>query len=69
MNLSDVLDDPFIQSIQMAKKILFHVVGDTGVEKASGFATEASVADMMAADVGNSGPKRPSKLRCASHIF
>ncbi len=51
MKLSDVLDDPAIQAIQAANKISFHSVGDTGAAKSSGPATEATVADMMAADV------------------
>ena len=60
MNLSDVLDDPFIRSIQAAGKIAFHAVGDTGAAKSSGPATEASVADMMAADLRSGGPDAPA---------
>src|SRR5574337_150885 len=60
MNLSDVLDDSFIQPIQAAKKISFHSVGDTGAAKASGPATESSVADMMSADISNGGSNAPA---------
>ena len=60
MKLSDVLDDSFIQSIQAANKISFHAVGDTGAAKSSGPATEASVADMMAAEVSKGGPDAPA---------
>jgi Calcineurin-like phosphoesterase len=60
MNLADVLDDSFVQAIQTANKILFHSVGDTGAAKSSGPATEASVADMMAADVHNGGLDAPA---------
>jgi len=60
LNLADVLDDPFIQTIQATKKISFHSVGDTGAAKASGPATEASVADMMSADIHNGGPNTPA---------
>ena len=60
MNLSDVLDDSFIQAIQATNKISFHSVGDTGAAKSSGPATEASVSDMMAADVHQGGPNAPA---------
>ncbi len=60
MNLSDVLDDPFVQAIQAAKKISFHSVGDTGAAKSSGPATEASVADMMSADIRDGGSGAPA---------
>jgi hypothetical protein len=59
MNLSDVLDVSSIQAIQAAKMISFHSVGDTGAAKSSGPATEASVSDMMAADVRKGGPSAP----------
>jgi Calcineurin-like phosphoesterase len=60
MNLSDVLDDSFIQAIQAAQKISFHSVGDTGAAKSLGPATEASVADMMSADIRNAGTNAPA---------
>ncbi len=60
MNLSDVLDDSFIQPIQAAKKISFHSVGDTGAAKSSGPATESSVADMMSADISSGGSNAPA---------
>ncbi len=60
MNLSDVLADSFIRPIQAAKKISFHSVGDTGAAKSSGPATEASVADMMSADIRDGGPDAPA---------
>jgi len=60
MKLSDILDDSFIQSILAANKISFHSVGDTGAAKSSGPATEATVADLMAADVRKGGPAAPA---------
>ena len=51
MNLSDVLDDPFIQAIVDSKTIRFHAVGDTGAAKLTGPTSEGSVADMMTAEV------------------
>ncbi|HEV2237546.1 MAG TPA: metallophosphoesterase [Ktedonobacterales bacterium] len=60
LNLADVVDDPFIAAIQAAKKIVFHAVGDTGAAKNNNPATEASVADVMAADVAAGGPDAPS---------
>ena len=60
MNLSDILGDSLVQAIQTSKKICFHAVGDTGAAKLSGPATEASVADMMAADLGAGGTSAPS---------
>lgn len=51
MNLSDILDDSIITTIQTAKRISFHSVGDTGAAKLTGPGTEESVADMMAADL------------------
>jgi hypothetical protein len=60
MNLSDVLDDSFIATIQAAKKISFHSVGDTGAAKLTGPGTEESVADMMAGDLQTGGADAPS---------
>jgi hypothetical protein len=60
LNLADVVDDPFIAAIQTAKKIVFHAVGDTGAAKSNNPGTEASVADLMAADVAAGGPDAPS---------
>lgn len=60
MNLSDVLDDSFVQAIQAANKISFHSVGDTGAAKSSGPATESSVADMMSADISKGGSNAPA---------
>jgi hypothetical protein len=60
LNLADVVDDPMIAAIQAAKKIVFHAVGDTGAVKNNNPATEASVADLMAADVAAGGPDAPA---------
>jgi hypothetical protein len=60
MMLADVLSGSAIQAIQAAKKITFHSVGDTGAAKQSGPATEASVADMMVADVEAGGAGAPA---------
>src|SRR5580692_12220049 len=63
MNLVDVLGAAMINQIQVAKKITFHSVGDTGAAKVSASQTaalaiahEGSVADAMAADVQRGGP-------------
>jgi len=60
LSLSDIVDDAFIQTIAVSKKISFHSVGDSGAAKSSGPATEASVADMMVADVRAGGAGVPS---------
>lgn len=51
INLIDVADAAFVNTIIRAGKIVFHAVGDTGAAKATGPVTEARVADLMAADV------------------
>ena len=60
MMLADVLGGSAIQAIQAAKKVTFHSVGDSGAAKQSGPATEASVADMMVADVQAGGAGAPA---------
>jgi hypothetical protein len=60
MILADVLGGSAVRAIQAAKKITFHSVGDTGAAKHSGPGTEASVADMMAADVQAGGAGAPA---------
>jgi hypothetical protein len=60
LDLASVLDASAIQAIQAAKKIVLHSVGDTGAAKVTGPATEASVADMMVADVQTGGASAPS---------
>jgi hypothetical protein len=60
LKLADVLGGSAVRAIQVAKKITFHSVGDTGAAKHGGPATEASVADMMAADVQAGGAGAPA---------
>jgi hypothetical protein len=60
LDLAAVIDAATNQAIQAAKKITFHSVGDTGAAKSTGPATEASVADMMVADVQAGGPGAPA---------
>jgi hypothetical protein len=60
MSLADVLDAASIQAILAAKTISFHAVGDTGAAKSTGPATEASVADLMVADVRAVGATAPA---------
>jgi hypothetical protein len=60
MQLADIIDESFIEAIQNANKIVFHAVGDTGAAKGISLATEASVADLMAADVQSGGVEAPS---------
>ncbi len=60
MNLADVVDDAFVAAIQSAKRIVFHTVGDTGAAKNNNPATEASVADLIAADVAAGGAGAPA---------
>jgi hypothetical protein len=60
MSLADVVDDTFVAAIQGAGRIVFHAVGDTGAAKNNNPATEASVADLMAADVAAGGADAPA---------
>ena len=67
MSLDGVLPPPLIASINAAKRISFHAVGDTGAAKVNAFQTavqaianEASVADAMSADVRGGGPDAPA---------
>ncbi len=60
MDLADILDDKTIQSIQSAKKITFHAVGDTGATSPSHLKDEELVADMMVSDVKAGGPSAPA---------
>lgn len=60
MTLADILGSSVTQAIQAARKITFHSVGDTGAAKVSGPGTEASVADMMVADVQAGGADAPA---------
>ncbi len=59
MNLGEVLGDATVQSIQAAKVISFHTVGDTGATNVAHLADEESVADMMAADLQSGGAAAP----------
>ncbi len=59
MNLGEILGDANIQSIQAAKVISFHAVGDTGATSVGHLTDEESVADMMATDVQASGATAP----------
>ncbi|HUL54998.1 MAG TPA: metallophosphoesterase [Opitutaceae bacterium] len=60
LSLAGVLGSAPVRALQAAKRITFHAVGDTGAAKHSGPATEASVADMMVADVEAGGPGAPA---------
>jgi hypothetical protein len=60
MSLANVVDDAFVAAIQGAGRIVFHAVGDTGAAKNNNPATEASVADLMAADVAAGGADAPA---------
>jgi hypothetical protein len=60
ISLADIMDDAFMASIQSAGRIVFHAVGDTGAAKNNNPATEASVADLMAADVAAGGTDAPA---------
>jgi hypothetical protein len=67
MNLADVLGATMTSQIQAAKRIVFHVVGDTGAAKvsaaqtaATAIAHEGSVADAMAADIQQGGANAPA---------
>jgi len=55
MQLADVVNDSFVEAIQNANKIVFHAVGDTGAAKGNNPTTEATVTDLMAADVQSGG--------------
>ncbi len=59
MDLSEVLGTSTIQSIQAARVISFHSVGDTGATSVGHLTDEESVADMMVADVQASGAASP----------
>ena len=67
MDLANVLDAGFLQTIVAAKKLSFHAVGDSGAAKVNAFqsaaqavANEASVADAMAHDVHVAGATGPA---------
>ncbi len=67
MELADVLGADLVASIEAAKQISFHAVGDTGAAKVNSFQTakkalanEASVADAMVHDLAKGGPAAPS---------
>ncbi|MGO8948738.1 MAG: metallophosphoesterase family protein [Ktedonobacterales bacterium] len=60
MSLADIMDDAFVAAIQSAGRIVFNAVGDTGAAKDNDPATEASVADLMAADVAAGGSDAPT---------
>jgi calcineurin-like phosphoesterase family protein len=60
LQLADIVNDSLIEAIQHANKIVFHAVGDTGAAKGINPATEATVADLMAADVQSGGVDTPS---------
>jgi calcineurin-like phosphoesterase family protein len=65
INLADVVSAALIADIQAANRIVFHSVGDTGAAKvtptaAAAIASEAHVADAMAADVTNGGTSGPA---------
>ena len=60
ISLADVVDDASIAAIQSAGRIVFHAVGDTGAAKNNNPSTEASVADLMAADVTAGGEDAPA---------
>ncbi len=60
MNLADVLGASAVQTIQAAKQISFHTVGDTGAAISAHLSDEESVTDMMAADVQAGGPTAPA---------
>lgn len=60
IQLADVVDAAFVNKISRAGNIVFHAVGDTGAAKPTGPATEARVADLMAADVAAGGPLAPA---------
>ena len=67
LDLAEVLPGALIASVENAKKIVFHAVGDTGAAKVTSFqsaaqaiANEASVADAMSRDVSHSGATAPA---------
>ena len=62
MILSDVLGADAVSAIVKANRITFHAVGDTGAAKRNDPSTEASVADLMVAEVDAGGPAAPSFL-------
>jgi hypothetical protein len=69
LRLADVVGAELIAAIQVAKKIVFHAVGDTGAAKvnvrqtaAQALAQEVRVADAMSADVRAGGPNAPAFL-------
>jgi 3',5'-cyclic AMP phosphodiesterase CpdA len=62
MSLGDVLSASAISAIVKAKRITFHAAGDMGAAKRNDPSTEASVADMMVADVDGGGSVAPSFL-------
>jgi calcineurin-like phosphoesterase family protein len=55
MNLSEVLDNSLLGPVIAARRIVFHSVGDTGASMATRLATEANMADAMAADLQQPG--------------
>jgi hypothetical protein len=60
MDLQDVLGADFLAPILAARKIHFHVVGDTGASSTSAISHEASVADAMAADLSGDATAVPA---------
>ena len=62
MNLAEILGDSVTQTVQAAKVISFHSVGDTGATKVGHLADEETVTDMMAADVEAGGASAPAFL-------
>lgn len=62
LNLADIVGDAIVQTLQAAKQISFHAVGDTGATKVGHLADEESVANMIAADVQAGGAGAPAFL-------
>jgi hypothetical protein len=60
ISLADIMDEAFVAAIQSAGRVVFHAVGDTGAAKNNSPASEASVADLMAADVAAGGQDAPA---------
>ena len=62
MVLADVVGTQLTDAIAAAKRIVFHAVGDTGASTVTRIATQADVADVMAADIKTAGPEAPAFL-------
>jgi hypothetical protein len=60
--LADVITAGALAEIETAKRIVFHVVGDTGASTAIRIATEAGVANAMTADLRQANGEAPSFL-------